>query len=284
MDDDSIPNKEGQTAAGAPSDAALPISPANTVESDTRSEAPQRSKKPRQKCHPILLLVRVIRKHRREFPKWTDIAIVGLTGGIVFLAYMQHRDLIDAGTQTDKIIAADERLAKAMEDSVAQAKSGLDASIAASRTDQRAWIDMIIYPPPNFQEDKPFTTAAEMKNLGKTPARNIMFGYFFEGIPPTKNPIFDDSRLKFIHAGLLPPQGPSLLPVEITPEQPNELLGKPRYEAIRKGELVVYFWGLINYDDVFGFHHWLKFCYIYNAAHQRFNLVSTHNGIDEENR
>lgn len=39
-------------------------------------------------------------------PKWTDVAIVILTGGIVFLAFMQWREMHGAGEQTEKIIVA----------------------------------------------------------------------------------------------------------------------------------------------------------------------------------
>jgi hypothetical protein len=41
-----------------------------------------------------------------EAPKWTDIAIVILTGGIVLLAYMQWREMHGAGKQTDDLIKA----------------------------------------------------------------------------------------------------------------------------------------------------------------------------------
>ena len=172
----------------------------------------------------------------------------------------------------------------ALEQTLSQSKQALDATIASARTDQRAWMDIIINAPSAFQEDRPFVTTAEMKNLGKTPAKNIQVGRLFEGVPPSTQTVFDDTRLTFSKAGMLPPQGPSTMPVEINPGNPDELLGKERFEAIRDRALVVYFWGLIKYDDVFGFHHWLKFCYIYNVAHRRFNLVSRHNDIDEETR
>lgn len=164
------------------------------------------------------------------------------------------------------------------------AKLALDTSTAAARTDQRAWMDIIINRPPSFQPDKSFSTTAEMKNLGKTPAKNIKFGDRFEGIPPSLHPIFNDDTLAFVDAGMLPPQGPATRPVEITPGKPDDPLGQGRFEAIRDGNIVAYYWGLIKYDDVFGFHHWLKFCYIYNVPHRQFNLVSMHNDIDPENR
>ena len=184
----------------------------------------------------------------------------------------------------DALTKAFEANMEAVKAAERQSKSTLDAARDMSRTDQRAWMDMIINAPPTFQEDRPFSASAEMKNLGKTPAKNIKFGYLFEGVLPSANPVFDDKRLGFVNSGMLPPQGPATLPIEITPGKPDELLGIGRFEAIRDGKIVVYYWGRINYDDVFGYPHWLQFCYIYNVPHRRFDLTSIHNDIDKENR
>lgn len=76
----------------------------------------------------------------KDRPKWTDVAIVLLTAGIVFLATMQWREMINAGVQTDKIIAADERLANAMEDSVTNAQAAFDAANKQAILGERAWL------------------------------------------------------------------------------------------------------------------------------------------------
>jgi len=104
----------------------------------------------------------MVRKHRREGPKWTDIAIVFLTIGIVFLAFMQHKDLVDAGIQTDRIICADERLAKAMEDSVSQAQKSFDAANKQASLTERAWAIA-----------RPRLPEPTIVNIGRTPAFEV---------------------------------------------------------------------------------------------------------------
>src|ERR1700687_1351288 len=61
----------------------------------------------------------------RSTLRWTRAMFVVTTATALFIAF-QWREMHDAGTQTDKIISADERLAKAMENSVAQAQKAFD--------------------------------------------------------------------------------------------------------------------------------------------------------------
>jgi hypothetical protein len=78
-------------------------------------------------------------------PKWTDIAIVVLTVGIVFLGYMQWREMDSSGTQTDKIISADDRLAAAnerfataMENTVTQNQGALNETLGEMKKQSKA--------------------------------------------------------------------------------------------------------------------------------------------------
>jgi hypothetical protein len=111
-----------------------------------------------------------------EPAKWTDKAVVILTGGILIAAALQtyifHRqrtEMTEGGKQTDKIIGADQRLAdanerfagameqtvkdnkialdktvqenkRALRATLSQGQKALDSSIAASRADERAYV------------------------------------------------------------------------------------------------------------------------------------------------
>jgi len=68
-----------------------------------------------------------------------DYLIVLLTAVIAFWAGMTWWEMHGAGAQTDKIIAADERMATAMETTVNNA-------IETSRNDQRAWLGISSIP------------------------------------------------------------------------------------------------------------------------------------------
>ncbi len=183
-----------------------------------------------------------------------------------------------------KLQAQAEKMETARKTAELSSRKALDAPIDSSRTDQRAWIDLIISAPPAFQADQPFSTNAQVKNLGKTPAKNIQMGDAFEGLSAQTTYSFDHAKLTMTRMGMLPPQGPALRPVEITPGKPHEILGQGRFDAISRGSIVLFYWGLVTYDDVFGIHHWLKFCYIYNVPHSQFDLCAIHNDIDPENR
>jgi hypothetical protein len=261
MSDELKAKEEEAKPTGAPSDPVSPQLPTGTVQTNpNRNTAEDRQNYRRQKFHPILRLVRIIRKHRREFPKWTDIAIVILTGGIVFLAYMQHRDMADAGTQTDKIIASDERFAKAMEDSVAQAKRGLDASIETSRIDQRAWVGPTGNVSLNLKPNEQVKFRIFLTNRGKTPALHLHSDMTGKSIL-TKTPI------TFTY----PPFAPDAL-ISESAVQPGEqflmdsvgnpILEQSQIDAIKRGEVTLYIYGKLLYQDIFGEKHHTTFCYV----------------------
>src|SRR5216683_2612083 len=71
--------------------------------------------------------------------RWTRAMFFVTTATALFIAF-QWKEMHDAGTQTDRIIAADERIATAMESSVRKSEEILTASIETSRNDQRAWV------------------------------------------------------------------------------------------------------------------------------------------------
>jgi hypothetical protein len=110
----------------------------------------------------------------RKKSSFTDKVIMAATVAIAFYAFLQHIDSKYTGTQTDRIIVADERLATAMENSVKEAESALNASIEASRTDQRAWIgpgDAVT--PQDLRVGGTPVFSVVMLNTGKTPALHI---------------------------------------------------------------------------------------------------------------
>jgi hypothetical protein len=88
---------------------------------------------------------------------------------------MQYMEMHEGGVQTDRIIAADERIASAMEGTLGEAKRSLDAAINQNRLDQRAWvgpIEMGINDPPVHVGSKLVATVV-LTNNGKTPALDV---------------------------------------------------------------------------------------------------------------
>jgi hypothetical protein len=111
---------------------------------------------------------------QRERSRWSDIVIMIATVVIAAYAVLQYKEIVGAGIQTDKIIAADNRLAKAMEDSVGQAKESGEKTIEQARLDQRAWVVLkAMDGTPRVGE--PWVIKFYFSNTGKTPAKNVRY-------------------------------------------------------------------------------------------------------------
>jgi hypothetical protein len=285
MNDDLKAKNESTKPTSTPSETIPPLPPTSAIQTNPTGNTTEDTQKPRrQKYRPILRLVRIIKKHRREFPKWTDIAIVILTGGIVFLAYMQHRDLIDAGTQTDKIIAADERLATAMENSVAQAQSAFNAANKQAILSQRAWMQVrsgIESPSHVWTVGQPIDIRIKQRNTGRTPALNVRSVGVITIQPGTgdgvfKAPDFSYKSEQYIRSGNITPDG-EVFADEVKPFTAED---ESRIVSLK---VRVYVHGVVEYDDVFGSHHWLNFC-SYLLPGQAFAICKYHNEMDKNDK
>src|SRR5713226_9022985 len=184
-------------------------------------------------------------------PKWTDVAIVILTAGIVYFAHVQSKDMKDAGTQTDKIITADERLAKAMENSVKQAGDALNASIEASRTDQRAWI-AIGTPSPTLKVGNPSILQVRIWNAGKTPAFITKGSSVIEPLPNGAYPDFKPRRGEITSDPIvLSPNAQFFVTHQLDRRNPAQNMDETMLRPLTNSTVIVYLWGRIEYEDVF---------------------------------
>jgi hypothetical protein len=129
-----------------------------------------------------------------------------------------------------------------------------------------------------FAPDQPFLTKVDIKNVGKTPARNITYGWFIEGIPKSDKANLEKEPTR-LNLGILPAEGISIQ--DLNPFPAGESMGQDRFNAIVNGDTVVYYFGRVTYEDIFGASHWIKFCYIFNARRKIFDICSVHNSIDE---
>jgi hypothetical protein len=220
-----------------------------------------------------------------EKPKWTDKAIVILTGGIVFLAGMQWYEMCNSGMQTDKIIAADERLAKAnerfatsMETTATNSKTAFDATLAEmqkqsgamrdaagasksqsdtarnelsttidnARFDQRAWLGIADFKVIEFEKGKTFKVDVGVSNSGKTPALDIS---------QASNYILSPTKILGPDSNALADAPFEPMPAVAPQGHMTAHFGMPwddmsaHYDAINKGTEWLYFFGEIRYTD-----------------------------------
>lgn len=226
----------------------------------------------------------------RERPKWTDIAIVILTAGIVYFTY-------STGGQTDKLIDAAKRQAAAA-DSFSKTTDRIDTKIGdaekdfqmmadssknsikatqdALQLDERAWVGPKSTDIVSFQAGQPPSIVVAWGNTGKTPAKNVITGWAMKAQPST---------VPFTYA--LTPRPVDVARTTVMPGQ-NLLLGFSNtnplqaieIESIKNGSMVLYIYASIWYDDVFDAHHRTDFCEIMNRDTRAFTPCHDHQYAD----
>jgi hypothetical protein len=206
---------------------------------------------------------------------------------IVFTVYAkrQWREMHDAGTQTDRIIAADERMAKAMEDSVKQGQRAFDAANKQAILGERAWLGtkpLLQTGRGRIEIGQPLNVRIITKNTGKTPAIHV--GAYTARDAVTKNkagifepPSFEYKRKNFVIAGNVPPDG------EIYSDFFAEKLSQEDYDRIMTEKVRVYVHGRVEYTDVFGVAHWANFCNFLLSG-GGFAICPYHNEIDQNEK
>jgi hypothetical protein len=233
-------------------------------------------------------------------PKWTDIAIVILTVGIVIFAGMQWLEMEGAGKQTDKLLdyaktqasaASDigdaaqqfsdtaEDTNGAVSDAVEQlriaannAKESIRATQNAMRLDQRAWIGYQGPSNVSFTEKESLKASLRFANTGKSPARNVRYASKFKTSPTPLTDLLKTDiqglRSEFKTAQSIPPQNALLVNAnDLVAAEPNSKAAieayphlLAQYQYIKNRQLFLYYFGLVKYDDIFGKHHETQFC------------------------
>jgi len=101
-----------------------------------------------------------------------------------------------------------------------------------------------------------------MKNLGKTPAFNVLFSHFLKiGTGLYQNEIDTMRTVAVRHLGTDYVDAG----VEFGKEMKWEDGLTPYHMQLIENGQTVYYYGQVTYDDAFGKHHWTRFCFYYNA-------------------
>jgi hypothetical protein len=198
--------------------------------------------------------------------------------------------------QTNSLIGNMNWLARTMQESLRQnreaahssetrSREALDASVKASRTEQRAWINVTLHAKPDFTA-KLLMGTFRMVNAGKTPALNVRGFVFmhllrrnqlpdFSFVPNEENPgpiphwhaairnhsMFPNPTGETISLGVIDPLAiqPTdtrvMRTVAVTPELIRDLTDGAN------GRLWIGIHGRIDYQDIFDVWHWITFCW-----------------------
>jgi len=208
-------------------------------------------------------------KKIREFvqnPESTNVVIAVATVVIAVATVYTYSEIHSGSTQTDKIIAADQRIATAMEKAVGQAGVALNASVDASRTDQRAWVaDVAITGVPTIGQK--WIVSIKCKNTGKTFAKEFrMRTAVYKAMPPRTQPDFTQgTEVPYGSISVLAPNAEYISNTTVTGDAiSGHPLANPTQadlDLIESGAITLFAYGKMEYSDIFRKHHWTSFCF-----------------------
>lgn len=230
--------------------------------------------------------------------------IIAILTGIVFLG--QLYEMISGGTQTDKLVdyaktqaqAADEiaqasddftdsakwmeehakDAADAMQDSVDTASENTKTIIKnaqnTTRLDQRAWVVWKgVEGTPEL--DKTWVVKTYFTNSGKTPAKNVRVNC---ALIPAK----EESELDFNRTAQSEPKPTIIAPNDPTTYCPLnpltiEKVTKDVLNIFASREKILFAYGFVTYNDIFGKEHWLTFCHAMEPDGKAWDACQGHN-------
>ncbi len=188
------------------------------------------------------------------FTFWLVIATIGL--GIIAglqISFLGRAELISA------------EAAKAAKESAEAAKKSIETATEATHLDQRAWIGLEFMDAiPNFPEvGKTFAAKGTLVNSGKTPALNLLVYSIIEPVLRESCPNFAYTGIEKFNSGTLPPRGkgfigPLLIPKAGTTDP--AIITQEQLDLLKQGRFNFFIHGRVEYDDIFGNHHWMTFC------------------------
>ena len=188
-------------------------------------------------------------RRKDNTPRWkkrTEIVAVGIAFGLLVA-----NGFVTVGTW---------KAANATRDSVALARKN-------AHFDQRAWLG-ISYGTYKYAVNEPFGVTFEVTDTGKTPARNVRgmaVTYFLKAGEPIP-PFSYDHRTNVDLGTMLPGTKQSaisyLIPIGVPKEKSIQqlIVSDSMVRAIKDKSGYILVYGRLEYDSVFGAHHWMTFC------------------------
>jgi hypothetical protein len=164
------------------------------------------------------------------------------------------------------------------------AKVSIQATQTAMRLEQRAWVSILyadLTKEPAVTE--PLNITFRLTNTGRTPAKNLTTKgatYIWNGVPP---PVQDWTKIKSVGTGILFPNSTT---GEMKGGPPLDNITQPSLDAYHNHASDIYVRIRLDYDDVFGCHHWTQICgkHSFGSNHDSFELCEPpgENDIDTQ--
>ncbi len=217
------------------------------------------------------------------------------TDALIKRAIEQSSAIKDAAEQTDRLIeqaieqantAAEQAKAASMAACAAKTSAENFAQVAGSsvqsvhlaqeamRLEQRAWVFVTETRASELQVSRPLSITIGFKNTGRTPARNVQIAAHLDPLPKGQVP---EPRLdKTQNRGVIPPNGTLFVTIS-TGRKHAEGVTEQGLEAITSGELIVWVYGTVTYDDIFETRQATMFCYMLHPDGKTFAAADVYN-------
>ncbi|CAN5916357.1 hypothetical protein BH11VER1_BH11VER1_21760 [soil metagenome] len=184
--------------------------------------------------------------------------------------------------QVDKLTAQVSRLSGMLEESLRNNQAVLDASLKASRLDQRAWVGVKSIQMFPMEVGKPLKMEIKFSNSGKTFALDVRHTGILRlsdkplsDVAPEDRESLEKQPKQQPTLVTLAPNGESMIPCTSLAPITEEMVA-----AINNGKVHVYLVGEISYTDVFKQWHTTRFFQHYVPAEQKFMAEQSHNDAD----
>jgi hypothetical protein len=248
-------NKQQQSAANT-ANKAPNTTPTNTpVQQQTY---PAQTAQNQPTASDRIYKVEVLPQAPDRWFKWYVIftgVIAGLNVGILFLMWLQRRAMLGQIDEMQKARQHDREM---------------------SKLEYRAWLQFDGMEG-GFAENGALNAKIRIKNSGRTPAKDVHMWYSQEKALAGDKPKFSYTNEYAISHHVVPPHGH----VTLTHGVNTFGVTDEQWMKIERDELFVYLHGKITYKDVFGYPHWLTFCFFYNNNSGTFRVSDYHNETDD---
>jgi uncharacterized repeat protein (TIGR01451 family) len=217
------------------------------------------------------------------------------TDALIKRAIEQSSATREAGEQTDRLIeqaieqanhAAEQARAANMAACAAKTSSEHFADVAGSSVqsiqlaqqamhmEQRAWVFVTETRASELQLGQPLSITVVFKNTGRTPAKNVQISTHLEPLPKGQAP--EPKLEKMQNRGVIPPNGTVFVTIS-TGRKHAEGVTEQGLKAITSGELVIWVYGTITYDDIFETRQATMFCYMLHPDGRTFAAAEVYN-------
>lgn len=199
--------------------------------------------------------------------KQTDKLIEANTAQVVALEKAAVAAKASADTAKKQVEIAD----AALRSTIRQSQAALNASIAASRTDQRAWIGVLGYSDLNITAGAMIRMRVMISNSGKTPALKVKTNITGKLIRPDE---------RFVPTYAAPYNVESASVIQPGASAGMVAIGDPFTATdvgmINDRRLIFYMYGKIRYEDIFKIEHLTTFCGYYDPMTTSFTACASY--------